>query len=182
MKTFVCNSGSSSRKFHLFEADDELLLAEGNIDWTSRPTRVGFRRPRQREIREELHLREHSEAAGQILAHLQAGPSAVLDSIEDIAAVGHRVVHGGRQFTTAVRITPEVRRAIGQLSELAPLHNRGSLEGISAVEQISPSVSQVAVFDTAFHATMPAAARTYALPQTRRTEGGIPHRESHQSE
>src|SRR5271170_7815650 len=99
MKILVCNSGSSSLKFTLFEAKQELLLAEGTIDWTIRPTRLRLQRPGQPEIREELHLREHGEALGRILADLQAGPSAPLQSLQDIDAVGHRVVHGGRRFT-----------------------------------------------------------------------------------
>lgn len=173
MKILVCNSGSSSLKFSLFEAGKELLLAEGSIDWTIGPTTLKFWRPGQPEIREELHLREHSEAAERIAAHLQSGPSAPLHSILDIDAVGHRVVHGGRRFTTAVRITPEVRIGIGELGELAPLHNPASLEGISAVEQVLPSVPQVAVFDTAFHTTLSAAAQTYALPRLWRTKWGI---------
>jgi len=173
MKVLVCNSGSSSLKFSLFEADQEVLLAEGGIGWTTRPTRLVFRCPGRPEIREELHLRKHSEAAEYIRAHLQAGPSAPLEDVRDLDAVGHRVVHGGRRFTAAVRITPAVKSAIGELSELAPLHNPASLEGISAVEQILPSVPQVAVFDTAFHTTMPAAAQTYALPQAWATDWGI---------
>jgi acetate kinase len=173
MKILVCNSGSSSLKFGLFEADEELLLAEGNIDWTTRPTRLVLRRPGRPEMREELHLREHSEAVERIRAELQAGPSAPLHDLQDLNAVGHRVVHGGRRFSAAVRITPEVKSAIGELSELAPLHNPASLEGILAIEQVLPSVPQVAVFDTAFHTTLPAAAQTYALPRTWRTEWGI---------
>ena len=173
MKILVCNSGSSSLKFSLFEADRELLLAEGSIDWTTRPSRLVFRYPGQPEFREELHLREHSEALGRILADLQIGPSAPLQGIQDIDAVGHRVVHGGWRFTAAVRITPEVQGAIGELSELAPLHNPASLRGIRAIEQTLPWVPQIAVFDTAFHTTLPAAARTYALPRTWRTEWGI---------
>lgn len=109
---------------------------------------------------------DHSEALGRILTALQAGPSAPLDRIEDIAAVGHRVVHGGKQFTAAVRITPEVENAIGELSELAPLHNPASLHGIHAIERTLPWVPQVAVFDTAFHTTLSAAAQTYALPRS----------------
>ena len=173
MKILVCNSGSSSLKFSLFEAEQELLLAEGSIDWTARPTRLAFRRPGQPEIREELHLRQHGEALGRILADLQAGPSAALDGIEDIDAVGHRVVHGGKRFTEAVRITPEVKSAIDELSELAPLHNPASLRGIQAIEQALPWVPQVGVFDTAFHTTLPAAAQTYALPRAWTTAWGI---------
>jgi len=173
MRILVCNSGSSSLRFSLFEADQELLLAEGSIDWTTPPTRLVFRRPGQPEIREELHLREHGEALGRILEDLHAGPSAPLDGIEDIDAVGHRVVHGGRRFTAAVRITAEVQSAIGELSELAPLHNPASLRCIQAIEQALPWVQQVAVFDTAFHTTLPAAAQTYAVPRTWRTDWGI---------
>jgi acetate kinase len=173
MKILVCNSGSSSLKFSLFEADQELLLAEGSIDWTTRPTRLVFRQPGQPEIREELHLCDHREAIGRILADLRAGPSAPLLDVQDLDAVGHRVVHGGRRFTAAVRITPEVQSAIGELSELAPLHNPASLQGICAIEETLPWVPQVAVFDTAYHTTLPAAAQTYALPRTWTTEWGI---------
>ena len=173
MKVLVCNSGSSSLKFSLFEAEQELLLAEGSIDWTTRPSRLVYRCPGQPEIREELHLREHSEALGRILADLQAGRSAPLHGIQDIDAVGHRVVHGGKRFTEAVRITPEVKSAISELSELAPLHNPASLRGIQAIEQALPWVPQVGVFDTAFHTTLPAAAQTYALPRAWTTAWGI---------
>jgi acetate kinase len=173
MKILVCNSGSSSLKFSLFEADEELLLAEGSMDWTTRPLVLVYRRPGQPEFREELYLREYSEALGRILAYLQAGPSPPLQGVQDIDAVGHRVVHGGRRFTSAVRITPEVQQGIGELSELAPLHNPASLRGIQVIEQTLPWVPQVAVFDTAFHTTLPAAAQTYALPRTWTTQWGI---------
>ncbi|MGD0260416.1 MAG: acetate kinase [Verrucomicrobiota bacterium] len=173
MKILVCNSGSSSLKFSLVEAEQELTLAEGSIDWTTRPTRLVFRRPGQPEIREELHLHEHTDALARILADLQAGPSAPLQGIQDIDAVGHRVVHGGKRFTEAVRITPEVKCAISELSELAPLHNPASLRGIQAIEQALPWVPQIGVFDTAFHTTLPAAAQTYALPRAWTTAWGI---------
>ena len=172
MKILVCNSGSSSLKFSLFEAEHEVLLAEGGIDWTTSPTRLVFRKAGQPDIREELHVREQSEAAERIRELLLAGPSAPLRNLADLA-VGHRVVHGGRKFTTAVRITPAVQSAIDELSELAPLHNPATLEGIRAIERLQPSIPQVAVFDTAFHTTLPAAARTYAVPRTWRTEWGI---------
>ena len=165
MKILVCNSGSSSLKFSLFEADGELLLAEGAIDWTIRPTRLILRRPGQAELREELELQAHGQAIARILEDLQAGPSAALLGIDDVDVVAHRVVHGGNRYTSAVRITPQVQHAIDELSELAPLHNPASLEGIRAIEQVLPSVPQVAVFDTAFHSTLSSAARTYAVPR-----------------
>jgi len=165
MKILVCNSGSSSLKFSLFEAHGEMLLAEGSIDWTAKPTRLVLRRRGQPDIREELKLEAHGEAIARIIDDLQTGPSAPLLGLDEIDAVAHRVVHGGTRYTAAVRITPEVQRAIGELTELAPLHNPASLEGIRSIEQALPAVTQVAVFDTAFHATLSAAARTYPVPR-----------------
>ena len=165
MKILVCNSGSSSLKSSLIETKGEVLLAEGIIDWTTQPTRLVLRCHGQSEVQEELALQEHKEALAQILAGLQAGQPAPLRKISDLHAVGHRVVHGGERYTAAVRITPEVERAIDDLAELAPLHNPASLDGIRAVNHILPGIFQVAVFDTAFHATLSEAARTYAIPQ-----------------
>ncbi len=173
MKILVCNAGSSSFKFSLFEAEGELLLAEGHIDWTTKPTRLLYRRTGYQEIREELKLKEHADAAGRILDDLQAGPSAPLHGLADIQGVAHRIVHGGERYTGAVRVTPEVKRAIGKLAELAPLHNPASLDGITAAEQALPGVPQVAAFDTAFHATLSEAARTYPVPQKWTREWGI---------
>jgi acetate kinase len=164
-KILVCNAGSSSLKFSFFDAEDEVLLADGGIDWIKKPTRLVFRRADQLEIREELKLEKHTDAVARIFDDLQAGPSPVLHSVEELRAVGHRVVHGGERYTSAVLITAEVKRAIEELTELAPLHNPASLDGINAVEQVLPEIPQVAAFDTAFHATLSEAARTYPLPQ-----------------
>ena len=172
-KILVCNAGSSSLKFSLFDAEDEMLLADGGIDWLIKPARLAFRRANQPEIREELKLEKHADAVARILDDLQAGASAPLQSPEDLRAVGHRVVHGGDRYTSAVRINAEVKRTIEELTELAPLHNPASLEGINAVEQVLPKVPQVAAFDTAFHATLSEAARTYPLPQKWTREWGI---------
>ena len=173
MKILVCNSGSSSLKFGLFEAEEEVLLAEGGIDWTTRPTRLVLRVPGKAEIRQELELGEHSDAIARILEDLTTGPSAPLRAIDEIHAVAHRVVHGGNRYTTAVRITPEVQSVIDELSELAPLHNPASLDGIRATKQLLPSVPQVAAFDTAFQATLSAAARTYPVPRRWTQEWGV---------
>ena len=173
MKILVCNAGSSSFKFSLFEAGGELLLAEGSIDWTTRPTQLLYRRSGYQEIREELKLEKHADAAWRIADDLQAGPSAPLHGLADIRAVGHRIVHGGDHYTSAVRITPEVKRAIAELAELAPLHNLASLDAIIVAEQALPGVAQMAAFDTAFHATLFEAARTYPVPRKWRREWGI---------
>src|SRR4029453_686401 len=103
----------------------------------------------------------------------QAGPFPALTSLEELRAVGHRVVHGGERYSSAVVITPEVKRAIEELTELAPLHNAASLNGITVVEVVLPKVPQVAAFDTAFHAPLSEAARTYPLPQKWTREWGI---------
>jgi len=172
-KILVCNAGSSSFKFSLFDAEDEVLLVDGGIDWIRKPTRLVFRRAGQPEIREELKLEKHADAAARILDDLQAGPLPALHSLEELRAVGHRVVHGGERYSSAVVITPEVKRAIEELTELAPLHNAASLNGITVVEVVLPKVPQVAAFDTAFHATLSEAARTYPLPQKWTREWGI---------
>jgi acetate kinase len=172
-KILVCNAGSSSLKFSLFDAEDEALLAEGGIDWLRKPTRLVIRQADRPEIREELKLEKHADAVVRILEDLQAGSSAALDSLEDLRAVGHRVVHGGDRYSSAVLITAEVKRTIEELTELAPLHNPASLDGITAVEQALPNVPQVAAFDTAFHATLSEAARTYPVPKKWTREWGI---------
>jgi acetate kinase len=150
-----------------------VLLADGGVDWLTKPARLVFRGANQPEIREELKLEKHADAVARILDDLQAGASAALQSPEDLRAVGHRVVHGGDRYTSAVRINAEVKRTIEELTELAPLHNPPSLDGINAVEQVLPKVPQVAAFDTAFHATLSEAARTYPLPRKWTREWGI---------
>jgi acetate kinase len=172
-KILVCNAGSSSLKFSVFDTEGELLLADGGIDWIRKPTRLVFRRADQAEIHEELKLEKHADAVARILDDLQAGASAPLQGPEDLLAVGHRIVHGGDRYTSAVRINAEVKRTIEELTELAPLHNPPSLEGINAVEQLLPKIPQVAAFDTAFHATLSEAARTYPVPQKWTREWGI---------
>jgi len=164
-KILVCNAGSSSLKFGLFDAEEEVLLADGGIDWIQKPTRLVFRRAGQPEMRQKLKLEKHADAAARILDDLQAGPSPALHSFEELQAVGHRVVHGGEHYSSAVRITPQVKRTIEELTELAPLHNPASLAGIAVAEQALPGIPQVAAFDTAFHSTLSDAARTYAVPQ-----------------
>src|SRR5262249_42929544 len=143
-KILVWNAGSSSLKFSLFDADGEILLADGGIDWLRKPAQLIFRTPNRPEIREELKLEKHAHAVARILEDLQAGSPAALQSPEALQAVGHRVVHGGDRYTSAVVITSEVKRTIEELTELAPLHNPASLEGINAVEQLLPGVPQVA--------------------------------------
>jgi acetate kinase len=164
VKVLVVNAGSSSLKFSLFETAPENALVEGTIDWSTTPARLSLRRPGQPEMRSELTVRHHTDAVGRVLEGLTQGQPPVLGSLDEITAVGHRVVHGGEVYTASVRVTPQVKQALAELSELAPLHNPANLDGITAAEAALPGVPQVAVFDTAFHATIPEAARVYPLP------------------
>ena len=153
----ICNAGSSSIKFSLIEPEREQLMAEAEIDWTAGAASLRIRRDREPEFRQQLTLRNHADAVSCVLAKLELHADQML-------AVGHRVVHGGERYTSAVRITPQVQHDINELAELAPLHNSASLQVINAVQRGLPDVPQVAAFDTAFHATLPEAARTYPLP------------------
>ena len=139
-RVFVVNSGSSSIKYQLIEVDTGESLLSGSVE------RIG----------EPGHPADHTVVLQQVLADL--------DDPGSIAVVGHRVVHGGSRFAEATVITPDVEAAIDELSSLAPLHNPANLLGIRAARAALPDVPHVAVFDTAFHQTMPAEAYTYALP------------------
>jgi acetate kinase len=166
MNILVLNAGSSTVKFSLFEADSERLLLDGLADWAGQPPQLVVRHPGSPAATFRLKGASHDEAVTQILDHLAAdtvlhptgGPET------SIAAIGNRVVHGGSVYTSSVRVTPEVKTRLAELTELAPLHNPVNLEVIEAAERAWPGVPQVAVFDTAFHATLPQAARTYAIP------------------
>jgi acetate kinase len=155
MKVLVINTGSSTVKFSLVESDGEAVLLEGLADWSARPARLEVRRPGAAAESRPVDAGRPGDAVARILEHLALG---------DVGAVGHRVVHGGPLFRASVRVTPEVKARLAELVELAPLHAPVNLEGIEAGEKALPGVPQVAVFDTAFHATLAEAARTYAVP------------------
>jgi acetate kinase len=157
MKILVLNAGSSTLKFSLIDSEGERLLASGVADWSAEPARLTASRPGRPDSDKPLSIRRHADAVHPVLAELA-------DDRHSIAAVGHRVVHGGERYTSSVLVTSEVKQAIAELVELAPLHNPANLEGIEAAAAALPEVPQVAVFDTAFHATIPEAARVYPLP------------------
>jgi acetate kinase len=162
----VLNTGSSTLKFSLMESDGERLLATGLADWSASPSRLVVKRPSQATFKKTLTISRHGEAIDPVLAELTPEHG-------DIAAVGHRIVHGGERYTSSVIVTPEVRAAIAELAELAPLHNAANLEGIEAATAALPNVPQVAVFDTAFHATIPEHGCVYPLPYSWYAEWGL---------
>jgi acetate kinase len=170
MKLLVYNAGSSTLKLGLFEVDRERHLAGAEVDWLAESPRLVVRRQGGSDVRADRVVRTPADAVRCALELLEAGALLVPS---ELAGVGHRVVHGGERFTTAVRITPEVERAIDALGELAPLHNPASLAGIRAVAEVLPAVPQVAAFDTAFHATLSEAARTFAIPRSWTRQWGL---------
>ena len=169
MRVVLVNAGSSSLKCSLMESVDRSVLAQVRADWAGPVTRYERSGPGAARVREQLSFRDCGEAVRHALDDLGA---ASAPSGERPAAVGHRIVHGG-EFSAPVRITPAVRSRIAELAELAPLHNLPGLEALAAAEALLPDVPHVAVFDTAFHATLPPAARTYALPHAWTESWGI---------
>ena len=167
MNVLVINAGSSSLKYQLMDPDTGVVLAKGLCE------RIGidgkFTYKPQVEGKETLKavdvaMPTHSEAIQTVLDALVDAKNGVIGSMKEIDAVGHRVVHGGEAFNQSVRIDENVMKAIEDCIPLAPLHNPANITGIRACEKVMPGVPMVAVFDTAFHQTMPAKAFTYALP------------------
>lgn len=165
MKILVLNCGSSSIKYKLFEMSDHSVLAQGGVEKIGLPDSfLQVKLPDGEKVRIEKEMPEHTVGIQLILNTLVDEKIGCLKSLNEIGAVGHRVVHGGEKFNKSVVITPEVKEMIVKCAELAPLHNPANLKGIDAIEQTLPGVPQVAVFDTAFHQTMPDYAYMYALP------------------
>lgn len=170
MKVLVLNAGSSSVKFSLIEATGEAVLLDGLADWSATNATVRVRRAGAAAREQELALEDRRAAARHLLQKLARDEAEVLG---DVAAVGHRVVHGGPDFTAGICIDAAVMRRLAELSELAPLHNPVAVEVIEAAQAAWPNVPHIAAFDTAFHATLPPAARTYPLPHAWTEEWGL---------
>jgi len=166
MKILVLNSGSSSIKFQLRETQGEIVLSKGLIERIGEPQgTIIISASNGKKIRKEMELPQHTLAL-QHLFELLPGPELrCLESLKEIRAVGHRVVHGGEEYSDSVLIDDKAIATIDRLSSLAPLHNPPNLKGILACRELLPGVPQVAVFDTAFHQTMPPVAYMYPLPR-----------------
>ena len=167
MNVLVLNTGSSSVKFGLIASNDERVLLDGAADWTAKPAKMMLRHEGASPAESPLPADGCGPAVEHVLGLLRN------EKKMDVAAVGHRVVHGGPRFTEGVRVAPEVKRELAALSDLAPLHNPINLEGIEAAQRVWRDVPHVAVFDTAFHATLSEAARTYAVPHQWTAEWGL---------
>jgi len=164
MKILVINCGSSSIKYQLFDMADESVLAKGLLERLGTEQVSLCHQATGAVVQPSCSAKDHRAGLGLILASLVHRDYGVIERIEEIEAVGHRVVHGGEEFTGAVRIDGKVIKAIENCAQLAPLHNRPNLAGITAAQTALGLAVQVAVFDTAFHSTLKRAAFIYALP------------------
>ena len=177
MNIFVVNSGSSSIKYQLFKMPNEKPICTGLVERVglenSIVTHKVFANGDEKIIRRTLDLPDHEAGLYEVAQLLTDKEIGVIQNPEEIEAVGHRVVHGGESFSSTTIITKEVKQEIKKLFSLAPLHNPANYLGIEVAEKIFTNAKQVAVFDTAFHQTMPEKAYRYAIPQTFYTEMGI---------
>ncbi|NJM18709.1 MAG: acetate kinase [Richelia sp. RM2_1_2] len=172
MKILVLNAGSSSQKSCLYEINGDIPssppapLWEGKVDWSHNQgvAEIEVEKSTGEKLTEEIATDSQSEIMARLLNTMSAGSTKVINQLSEIDLVGHRVVHGGREYRQSVVITQEVKQAIANLAKLAPAHNPVNLAGIEAVENLLGEVPQIAVFDTAFHRNIPDAAAIYPGP------------------
>ena len=164
MNVLVINCGSSSLKFQLINSDSEQVLAKGLCERIGIDGSLTYQPAGGEKVKSDKAMPTHTEAIQFVIDALTDDKTGVVKDLKEIGAVGHRVVHGGEKFAKSVVITDEVMKAIEECNDLAPLHNPANLIGINACQELMPGTPMVAVFDTAFHQTMPAKAYMYGLP------------------
>jgi len=170
MKILVLNSGSSSQKSALYEivgalpADPPSPLWEGQIEWSGDQADIQAKNAQGAQLNSRVTVASRSHAIEHLLDTLWKGKLHVVSALSEIDVVGHRIVHGGKEFEEATVITPQVKSAIARMAVFAPLHNRAELDGIELIEKRLGTVPQVAVFDTGFHSRLPEAAAVYPGP------------------
>lgn len=164
MNILVINCGSSSLKYQLINSETEGVLAKGLCERIGIDGMLTYQPEGGEKEKSEIAMPTHTEAINAVLAALTNEKSGVIKSLSEVGAVGHRVVHGGEKFTSSCLINDESMKAIEECNDLAPLHNPANLIGINACKELMPGVPMVAVFDTAFHQTMPEKAYLYGLP------------------
>ena len=160
----VLNCGSSSIKYALYDMANQSVITSGGIEKIGLPDSFITVKLNGEKHKMEKPIAEHTAGVQWIFEVLTQGEYAVLKSLDELDAVGHRMVHGGEKFNKSVLLTPEVMEAFAACNDLAPLHNPANIKGVNAVSALLPNIPQVGVFDTAFHQTMPDYAYMYALP------------------
>ena len=164
MNVLVINCGSSSLKYQLINSESEEVLAKGLCERIGIDGRLVYQKAGCDKEITEAPMPTHKEAIQMVLDALVNDKTGAIGSLTEVNAVGHRIVHGGESFASSAVITDEMLAAVAECNDLAPLHNPANLIGINACKELMPGVPMVAVFDTAFHQTMPAKAYLYGLP------------------
>lgn len=173
MNVLVINCGSSSLKYQLINSENESVLATGLCERIGIDGLFSYKCPGQGKIKFETPMPDHTAAIKVVLDQLTNKDTGVIASLEEIGAVGHRIVHGGEKFSASTLLTPEVIKGIEDCVELAPLHNPANLVGVNACQTLMPGIPMVGVFDTAFHSTMDKKAYLYGLPYEYYTKYGV---------
>lgn len=174
MKVLVINCGSSSLKYQVLDMTNEQLLCKGLVERIGMEGSViNHTKSGHDKVKKEIEMKDHKDAIAQVLAMIQDPEQGVVKSMNEIGAVGHRVVHAGEKYANSVLIDDSVLKALEECVELAPLHNPPNLLGIHACQELMPNTPMVGVFDTAFHQTMPPQNYLYALPYEYYTKYGI---------
>ena len=172
MKILVINAGSSSLKYQVVETNSNEVITKGLCERIGIDGRHTNKTNGSKDV-QEVEMKNHSEALRVVINYIVSDKVEGISSLSDIEAVGHRVLHAGEYYNDSVLITPEVMEKLEELIPLGPLHQPANISGIKACEELLPGVPQVAVFDTTFHATMPAYAYRYAVPKEAYTKWGI---------
>ncbi len=173
MNILIINSGSSSIKFQLIEMPSETLICSGLVERIGQKDAILNYKTDTVDLKQVENIANHNQGLKKVVNLLLNSEKGVIKNTNEIEIVGHRVVHGGNSFSNTTLITEEVKQKIKDYSSLAPLHNPNNLEGIIVAEQLFPLAKQVAVFDTAFHQSIPEKAKKYAIPNSFYDEHGI---------
>lgn len=172
MNILVVNCGSSSLKFQLVDSETESVQASGNCERIGLDGRIVYK-AHGKKTTTDTSLPDHAVAISRVLDLLTDAKEGVIGSLDEINAIGHRLVHGGEKFSSSVIITEDIIKEIETCNDLAPLHNPANILGIRACQRAMPKIKHVAVFDTAFHQTMPAKAYLYGLPKEYYSKYGV---------
>lgn len=173
MNILIINSGSSSIKFQVIQMPSEALICSGLVERIGQKDAILNYKTDTINLKQIENIANHNQGLKQVVGLLLDSEKGVIKNTNEIEIVGHRVVHGGNSFSNTTLITEEVKQKIKDYSALAPLHNPNNLEGILVAEQLFPLAKQVAVFDTAFHQSIPEKAKKYAIPNSFYDEHGI---------
>ena len=155
MKVLAINSGSSSLKYQLYDWNNKSVISNGLIERIGDDSNFIYSNNGNKKVKVKIECNNHSDAINIIIKHLLNKEFGLIDDINEISGVSHRIVHGGDTFNKSVLINESVMEKLKELSSLAPLHNPANIMGINAITKLLPNIPQVAVFDTAFHQTMP---------------------------